>query len=315
MLRLIDVLLAGALVFAACSSDPAQRPGVAGSAGTGSEAAPPVSVVDQVQRSVPAGAHAAPAGISVAGIDLVLLTTAHAGDDDAVITLVGVVGGVGGKLVEGPELLRAVIGGKPAPRSLARVALWSAQQDGDVLDAPASAEQHKAKVTGPAIHGDRFTFWVLTSDVPRMLEHGTLDLTTGALELAPLPVSHDVAIANAVATLTGVSVARHAAAIKLLAEACAEPVPRQALLAALVSHPRARSRVAVADEIHKCGAVAVEPLIYAMEQDKSAMVRTAAAGGLGRTGDKRARPSLAKAARSDDANLAWAASNALKKLQ
>jgi HEAT repeat protein len=51
-----------------------------------------------------------------------------------------------------------------------------------------------------------------------------------------------------------------------------------------------------------------------MQHDRSAMVRSEAASALGRTGDPRARPALAKAARSDDANLAWAAKNALAKL-
>jgi HEAT repeat protein len=45
------------------------------------------------------------------------------------------------------------------------------------------------------------------------------------------------------------------------------------------------------------------------------MVRSRAATALGRVGDKRARPALAKAAKSEDANLSWAANNALKKLE
>jgi HEAT repeat protein len=52
-----------------------------------------------------------------------------------------------------------------------------------------------------------------------------------------------------------------------------------------------------------------------MEKDKSAMVRTRAASALGRLGDGRARPALAKAARSEDANLVWAAKNSLGKLK
>jgi HEAT repeat protein len=52
-----------------------------------------------------------------------------------------------------------------------------------------------------------------------------------------------------------------------------------------------------------------------MEQDGSRVVRAEDAAALGRIGDPRARPALAKAVRSDDANLAYAAGNALKKLR
>jgi HEAT repeat protein len=86
------------------------------------------------------------------------------------------------------------------------------------------------------------------------------------------------------------------------------------LLRALGSLPRPETRAAIADVAHKCGAAAVPPLIDAMENDKSRMVRPRAASALGRIGDGRARPALAKAARSEDANLVWAANNALKKL-
>ncbi len=39
-----------------------------------------------------------------------------------------------------------------------------------------------------------------------------------------------------------------------------------------------------------------------------------AAAALGRIGDARARPALAKAARGEDANPAWTAGDALKKI-
>ena len=295
----------------------------AGSAGSGSQAvaAPPAkpkptSTIELVRQGAPEGTRVAPAELTVPGVELFALTDGKPVPDDEVapVKVVGVVGGVGGKVVEGRELVRAAIEGKPDRRTLARVALWAAQDDGEVLDAPKTAEHRKAKVGPQAVARGALAFWVWTTDVPRTLERGKLDLTTGALDIAPLPVSHEVAINHAMTTLGSVSVARHEVAIRTLAAACNEARPRAALLAALGSHPRAKSRAAVADEVHRCGAAAVDPLISAMQHDRSPLVRRQAAMALGRIGDARARPALAKAARGDDGDLAWTASNALKKI-
>jgi hypothetical protein len=263
-----------------------------------------------------ADVRATPSDVSVPGIELYLLSDARPqADDESETRLVGVVGGATGKIVEGPELLLAVSANKPAPKALARVAIEAAQRDGDVLDTAATPEQRKAKVTAPATAGHTLSFWVWTHEVPRSLEHGALDLTTGVLALTPLPMSPAEAVARAIASLNGVSVGRHEAAIKVLADACTDPKARDALLRALENHPRVKSRVAVAEQIHHCGAPALDPLITAMEQDKASVVRQAAAVALGRIGDGRARAALAKAGRGEDANLAWAAKTALGKLK
>jgi HEAT repeat protein len=343
MLRLIAVIAASVLVTTACSSkktsdgkaDPASQAGSSnpgsqvGSAGSGSQApagpgaAKPASSLAQVQQWAPgnlhiaaANVHVAAAAVTVPGVELFLVTDGKAPEDEEVeSTLVGVIGGADGKIVEGRDLLRAVIDAGPDAKALARVALWAGHRDGDILDAAATPEQRKARVKRPASKGTTFTFWVWTSDVPRSLERGTLERTTGALEIAPPPQPPKVAIANAIATLAGPSVLRHPAAIKTLSEACKDPKAQQALTSALANHARVRTRAAVAGEIHRCGAVAVDPLINVMEQDKSAIVRPEAASALGRIGEPRARAALAKAARSEDANLAWAAKNALGKLK
>jgi len=96
---------------------------------------------------------------------------------------------------------------------------------------------------------------------------------------------------------------------------CDQPRARQALLSALGNHPRIKTRAAIADELHRCGAAAVDGLITAMQGDRSALVRRQAATALGRIGDARARAALGKATRSEDDNLAWAAKNALGKLK
>ncbi|HEX3757957.1 MAG TPA: HEAT repeat domain-containing protein, partial [Kofleriaceae bacterium] len=173
----------------------------------------------------------------------------------------------------------------------------------------------KAKVGPPAVTGHTLGFWVLTTDPPPQVEHGQLDLSNGLLELQPLPLPPKLAIDRAMITLGSVAVSRHLPAIRTLAAACADARARQALLGALASHPRIKVRAAAADEAHRCGPAAIDTLVTAMEQDKSALVRREAAGALGRIGDARARPALAKAARGEDANLAWAAGNALKKLR
>lgn len=321
------IALAGAIAVASCS--PGNSAGNAGGSGSAPEpaaappapdaavAAPPAkpaTALEQVQRQAPSGSKVAPASIQVPGVELFVVSDGKppAEGESAVTALVGVAGGA---VVDGRDLMKAVVAAKPAPADLARIALQAAQRDsdGNVLDAATTREQHKARVGAPAIHGDALVFWVATTDEPRVLERGTLVLSTGAFELEP-QLPHPRAVANAIATLAGGGISRYPGAIKLLAASCAEPAARQALVVALRNHPRDRSRADIAASIHKCGGAAVDPLIQAMQHDRSAMVRSEAASALGRTGDPRARPALAKAARSDDANLAWAAKNALAKL-
>ncbi|HEX7843725.1 MAG TPA: HEAT repeat domain-containing protein [Kofleriaceae bacterium] len=323
MLRLIALVSASMLVTAACDSRKAnQAPissGSAGSAGSGSQASAPVpkprpaSVFEQVLQWAPAGAQVVPADLRVPGIELFLLTAAD--DQVAPAGLVGVAGGVGGEILEGRELVRAAIDGKADKKTLAQLALGVAGDDSELLDAPKTREQQQARVGPPQVAHGALVFWVWTADVPRMVERARLDLTTGALEIEPPKLSHEVVISNAITTLGSPNASRHAVAIRTLAASCAEPRPRQALLAALANHPRVKTRLAVADEAHKCGAAAVDALITAMAQDKAGQVRSQAASSLGRIGDDRARPALAKAARGEDANLAWAAKNALGKLK
>lgn len=321
MLRVIALVSASMLATAACNSHPAQGTGGrAGSGGRGSQAEapppPPASALEQVQRWAPADTRAAPAEIAAPGVELFVVTDSRAVPEaDALpARLVGVTGGAGGKILEGRELVRAVIAGKPDRKALARIALWAAQDDGEVLGAPNSRAQKQARVGPPAVVRNALVFWVWTTDVPRAVEKATLDLATGALALDPLPVPRAVAISNAMTTLAGAGASRHAGAIKVLADACAEPRARQGLLAALANHARVKTRAAVADAAPRCGGAVVDPLINAMEHDRSALVKSRAAAALGRIGDARARPALAKAARGDDANLAWTANHALEKI-
>ncbi len=324
MLRLI-VISAALLAMAACESKPAKPGAPAGSASPspGSQAAAPsppaakpATTLAQVEAWAPRGTQVAAAELTVPGVDLFAVTLAKPSDEDFPAgAIVGVVGGPGGKLVEGRDLVRAVAAAKADATTFARVAMWIAQEDGELLSRPTTPEQKKAKVAPPVIKGELLTFWVWTTDDPRFLERGTATFATGAVEIGPVAAKPEVLISNAIKILLGDSVRRHARAAELLAATCANPRSRQSLIAALSSHPRDRTRAAVTDVIHKCGAVTVDPLIYSMENDKSAMVRTRAASALGRVGEPRARPALARAARSDDANLVWAAKNSLGKLK
>jgi hypothetical protein len=269
-------------------------------------------VVEQVQQAAPAGARVTPAGLTVPGVELFAVSEGKASDDGS--KLVGVVGGLGGKVLDGTDLVRAVIAAKPRVTVLAQVALRAAQQDAEVLGEATTAEQRKAKVRAPRVADSSLAFWVWTSGSPRMLEKATLDLASGALALSVPPSSHGTAVTSAINALTSLDVAIDPRALQLLAASCAEPRVRTALLRVMSTHPRAETRAAIIDSIHKCGAPAVGPLVDALEHDKSAMVRPHAAAALGRIGDGRARPALAKAARGEDANVAWAANNALKKI-
>jgi hypothetical protein len=252
----------------------------------------------------------------VSGIDLFLVSDGKPAPEDEGLPprVVGVAGGPGGALLEGRDLVRAAIEAKADRKVIAQVALWVAQDDGAILDKAKTPEQRKARVGPPAVTGHTLGFWVLTTDPKPQVEHGQLDLSNGLLDLQPPPLPAKVAIDRAMITLGSVAVSRHAAAIRTLAAACADNRARQALLGALASHPRVKARAAIADEAHRCGPVAVDALVTAMERDRSALVRGQAAAALGRIGDARARPALAKAARGEDANLAWTAGNALKKI-
>lgn len=321
--------LVSASLLAACSSHPSQGAGgaagsgsapvTAGGSGSGSQAAAapkPASTLEQVQRGAPADARVAPAGVAVSGIDLFLVSDGKPAPEDEGLPprVVGVAGGAGGALLEGRDLVRAVIEAKADRKVIAQVALWVAQDDGAILDKAKTPEQRKAKVGPPVVTGGTLGFWVLTTDPKPQVEHGQLDLSNGLLELQPLLLAPKVAIDRAMITLGSEAVSRHTAAIRTLAAACADTRARQALLGALASHPRIKARAAVADEAHRCGPAAVDALVNAMERDRSALVRRQAAAALGRIGDPRARPALAKAVRGEDANLAWTAGNALKKI-
>jgi hypothetical protein len=273
------------------------------------------SALEQVQKAAP-GMKASPAELKVTGIELFVVSDAKPAPDGTRIAdkIVGVVGGAGGKIVEGNELVRAVLAARPDPTTLARVALQVAQYDAEILEAPTTAEQRKAKVRPPRFVGKALVFWVSTLGVPRRVEQGKLDRTTGAFDIAVPPALRAGAITSALVALVDPNIAIDQSAIRMLAGACADPRVKNALLTSLAGHPHLETRAALADVLHHCGPDAIQPLSTAMQQDR-ALVRSRAATGLGRIGDGRARPALGKATKSDDANLAWAAKNALGKLK
>jgi HEAT repeats len=328
-MRLIDAI--AVCVFAASCGSPKEQSagGSAGSAPSkpagsaeGSAAAvpapppppsKPTSVLEQVQQAAPTDAHAMPSGLTVPGVELFAVSQGKASDDSEA-NLVGVVGGVGGKLLDGTELMRAVVAAKPPAHRLAEVALRVAQQDAEILDKATTTEQRKAKVRPPRVAGRALVFWVSTQGIPRLLEKATLDLESGGLTLSVPASSHGAAVTSAINALTDANITIDPRALQLLAASCGEPKVQTALLRVMGNHPRAETRAAIIDSVHKCGTSAVGPLVDVLEHDRSAMVRPHAATALGKIGDGRARPALAKAARGEDANVAWAAKTALKKI-
>ncbi|HEX3765802.1 MAG TPA: hypothetical protein VHW23_44200, partial [Kofleriaceae bacterium] len=145
--------LVAAGLLAACSSHPSQGAGGAagsgsadGSAGSGRQAAAPpkpASTLEQVTHGAPPDAKVAAAGLAVPGIDLFLVSDGKPPPEDEGMPprVVGVAGGAGGTLLEGRDLVRAVIDAKADPRATAQVALWVAQDDGTILDAANTPEQ------------------------------------------------------------------------------------------------------------------------------------------------------------------------------
>jgi hypothetical protein len=126
MTRLLVVIAATVLAGASCSKSSQDEK--RGAAVHGAEAkrtvkpapAPPkpTSVLAQVQQWAPAGTRVESAGITVPGVELFTLTDGKpvADDEIAPFKLVGVAGGVGGKILEGRDLVRAAIEGKPDRR-------------------------------------------------------------------------------------------------------------------------------------------------------------------------------------------------------
>jgi hypothetical protein len=316
-MRSLSRSLVVVLALAACKSEGKRAEPAAGSAPVAIDAAvaaaKPASAIELVQAAVPKGSKVAPADLKVDGIELFAATSATPSDEDYERgRLFGV---AGGKLLEGRDLIKAVGETKADAKTIARIALWAYQEDGELLDKATGPEQTQAHVAAPARKGSVIKLWVFLADQPPVLERGTIDLTTGALDLGPLPAKPDVLISSAIRTMQHDNVRRYPRALDLLASTCAEPRSRQALFALLSSHAREQTRIAVTEVIHKCGPAAVDPLVFSMEHDKAEIVRVAAATALGRVGDGRARPALARAARGEDANLVYAAKSALDKIK
>lgn len=333
-MHVIAAFLAGVLLAAACNSKPQgsgapvpSRPDDTGSSKMTpppdpTPTTPPKSTLEQVQRWAPAGHTVGAAGIDVPGLDIFMVSPPDApvpADGMRPYAIVAVEGGVGGKLLERQEVIRAAGVATQDPVKLAQLAILVFRKQGALLMGATTDEQRKAKVTAPQAipGGGGIELWIWTTGAGRMLEHYRLDLARATLEyVAPAPPSADDAVASAVASLAGTSTSMHAAALKTLAGLCAtDPKAKQALLDALAKHSRDDTRAAAAQAASACGGAAIDPLIRAMEQDKANLVRWKAAAALGVIGDAKARPALEKAAKSDSPEVSYAAKTALGKLK
>jgi hypothetical protein len=225
--------------------------------------------------------------------------------------IVAVVGGLGQPILQGDEAMRAVIQATRDPVKLAEIALAVPRRAAMLVQQPRNIEQRDKGVAAPAIVGNHLDFWIVTGSPGMTLMHARLDLATGKLELSDPESSSDAVIADAITALAG---ANYESALDTLKEHCMDAKARMALFDALANASKEDLRWRAAMAVEACGASAVEPLITALETDKSVTVRTAAARALGRLRDVRARPALERAARERDSRLASAASDALRAL-
>src|SRR3978361_848963 len=120
-MRLI-AMISLSLLAAGCESKPSKKTEVSvGSApaGSGRRVAPAqacqrASSLAQIQAWAPKGSKVAAAELKVTGVELFAVTVEKPTDEDFPAGgLVGVVGGAGGKIVEGRELVSAVAQGTP----------------------------------------------------------------------------------------------------------------------------------------------------------------------------------------------------------
>lgn len=274
---------------------------------------PPKTVLEQVRRWAPPGSVVTEAGFQVPGVELFRISDGKPLPQDAYPTymIVAVAGGLGQPILQGDEAMRAVIRATRDPVKLAEIALAINRRAALLLRDPRDIQQRNKGVAGPAIAGNSLDFWIMTGSPGMTLMRARLDLATGKLELGDPASSSDDVIADAIKALAG---ANYEGALDTLKQHCTDAKARTALFDALANASKEDLRWRAAMAVEACDASAVEPLIKALETDKSVTVRTAAARVLGRLRDPRAKPALEKASREQDAHLASAARDALREL-
>lgn len=191
MPRAIGILFA-TLLAATCGQRSMQAGGVSSGAPANESqaAAAPETRLQQVQRWAGDDASVTEAGVAVTGLELFVVRGNRPVPPDGYSggTLVGV---AGGKIVEGRGLVQAAIAAKPPARTLAQIVLWAAKRQAEFLDTPQNDLERRARVAPPAIVGSTLVFWVWTRGKHRLLEVGTLDLSSGGLVFEGPASSHD----------------------------------------------------------------------------------------------------------------------------
>lgn len=291
-------------------------------------ATPPTSTLEQVKRWAPAGkavgsvatSQVGSSGVDVPGVDLFMVSDPKQpipADGTLAYQIVAVAGGVGKPIIEGKvEVLRAVIAATSEPMTLARAALLVHDRAGEVLTKAEDDRQRKAQVAPPVARGDAIIFFMRTSGMGRELLRGRLELQSATLELASPPVAQGDAIANAISALAGTNLSLQRTAIATLSAACAtDPAARKGLIDAIGKLANDELRGLAAVGAGACGVDAVDTLIRVLEHDKSVLVQSQAAAGLGKIGNAKARPALTKAAASADPGVSWTAKKALESLK
>ncbi|HEY1557841.1 MAG TPA: HEAT repeat domain-containing protein [Kofleriaceae bacterium] len=255
-------------------------------------------------------------GVDVPGIELFGLDDGKPIPMDAykAYPVVAVVGGLGNPILQGPDVMRAVIKATNDPKLLARAALVINGRAGQILDGATDDVQRKRGVTAPTLSASALDFWTLSGSPSRNLYHAHLDLSTTAFAFQASSAGDDEVIANAIAGLSTTK-ADYSLEIELLKQRCGNAAARKALFDALAHHKVEDVRYRVAQAVAACGTAAIDPLAHALEHDAASDVRSAAAIALGEIGDRTGKPALEKAAQDSDPDVSRFAKQALKKLK
>jgi len=286
---------------------------------SGQQAAP-TTTFEQVQRWAPPGTKVVGVGVEIPGIELFGLDDGRPVPMDAYKTypVVAVVGGLGKPILQGPDVMKAVIAATRDPKLLASATMVVNRRVGQILDSAGDDLQRKRGVTAPALSATALDFWVLSGSPYRNLYHAHLDLGTLAFTFQEPAVPDSEQLANALAVLATATAGRtqtYDLAIDLAVKQCSDPAARKALFEALATGKQEEFRMRVATALKGCGPVAIDPLIATLEKDPSSNVKGTAADVLGQLGDPRAKPALEKAAQSSDSTVSYMAKDALKKLK
>jgi hypothetical protein len=142
---------------------------------------------DELQRSLGPGVEVGATNLAVRGVELYLVREIDPVAWPDIPRLVGVIGGRGGKMLEGRDLVRAVIATGPALVELARCVLLYDGIRGRVLERAHTDEEQRATVSPPRMANGKLVFW-FRGGRPKLLLEATFDPSTGFIAFRDAPL-------------------------------------------------------------------------------------------------------------------------------